>query len=123
MNLHLAAAGAVIGAVVLAGPAQAQQQAIAPVFTALEGSWIAEGKAFGSDAVTRMEWTPVLGGRFHRVTYRIEMKAANGRESVFEGVGHYQTTGAASARGYWADNGGELHPLKSTLTPEVITTV
>jgi hypothetical protein len=89
------------------------------IFEALEGEWSAEGKAFGADAKSRMEWTPALDGKFFRVDYRIEMTRDGGAQ-VFEGVGHYQPQGESGARGFWADNSGDLHPITAIVSDDVI---
>ncbi len=107
---------ALFAALFASGSARAETPAI---FASLDGAWTAEGKAFGADARSLMTWTPVLDGKFFRVDYRIEMTRDGGVEA-FEGVGHYQPQGAEAARGFWADNSGDLHPIAATLSAEAI---
>ncbi|GAB4524864.1 MAG: hypothetical protein Kow00133_13270 [Amphiplicatus sp.] len=92
-----------------------------PVFRALEGEWRAEGEAFGASAKSSMIWAPTLDGEFYRIAYRIEMTRATGIE-VFEGVGYYQALTPESARGFWVDNSGDLHPLTVKIEPNAVTT-
>ncbi|MEX0646091.1 MAG: hypothetical protein WD076_12325, partial [Parvularculaceae bacterium] len=108
--------GVLAAALFLAGLARAETPAI---FAALDGAWAAEGKAFGADARSFMTWTPVLGGKFFRVDYRIEMTRADG-VAAFEGVGHYQIESAETARGFWADSSGDLHPIAAAISPDAI---
>ncbi|MBB5518572.1 hypothetical protein [Amphiplicatus metriothermophilus] len=91
-----------------------------PVFRALEGEWRAEGEAFGASAKSSMIWAPTLDGEFYRIVYRIEMARATGIE-IFEGVGYYQALSAESARGFWVDNSGDLHPLTVKIEPSALT--
>jgi hypothetical protein len=107
---------AAIAVLSFAAAARAEPPAI---FTSLEGAWTAEGKAFGAAARSQMIWTPALGGKFHRVDYRIEMTREGGVET-FEGVGHYQPQADGAARGFWADNSGDLHPITAKLSDDAI---
>lgn len=83
-----------------------------PIFERFLGEWRSDGQAFGAPADTVMVWTRTLGGRFYRIDYHIEMRR-DGQTSVFEGVGHYRADRDGAADGYWADNSGDLHPIRA----------
>lgn len=91
-----------------------------PYLCFLNGSWAADGKAFGQPARVTMRWTSVLDGKFARVDYRIEPKNEGGKP--FEGVGFYRPGDASAYDGTWFDSQGAMHPLKATFTGESLTT-
>lgn len=92
-----------------AGPARADSAAA--LLDRLEGDWVAAGEAFGAPADSQMRWTPTLGGKFMRLEYRIEMRPAGKEPSVFEGVAFYDRVDGE--RAFWADNSGDLHPIRA----------
>ena len=98
--------------VVIGSSVSAQSQSSAPIIEQLSGTWVSGGDAFGVPARTTMRWEETLGGKFFRLDYRIEMQREGGAPSVFEGVAYYRHAGNEAYTAYWADNGGELHPIK-----------
>jgi hypothetical protein len=44
-------------------------------------------------------------------------------QNSFSGIGHYKTTNKESTSGYWADNGGDLHPLSVKLEENAIISI
>ena len=118
-NMTIARAWRYAAAIAVLSFAAAARAEPPAIFTSLEGAWTAEGKAFGAAARSQMIWAPALGGNFYRVDYRIEMTREGGVES-FEGVGHYRPEGVDAARGYWADNTGDLHPIVARISAQAI---
>lgn len=84
------------------------------VLKKLDGAWYTRGKAFGMTADINMVWEPVLQGKFSRISYRMDMQAADGKVQVFEGTALYQPTGDKTYRATWFDSGGEMHPITAT---------
>lgn len=89
----------------------------------LEGSWYSKGKAFGMAADINMVWEPVLQGKFTRISYRMDMQAADGKVQVFEGTALYQPAGDRIYRATWFDSGGEMHPIQATTDDVALTSI
>ena len=132
MRLPIIAVVAAVAIVAGAGPspafAQAEKEtkksADAPVISLLDrvsGQWIAEGNSFGSKTVSELDWAKTLDGKFYRIDYRIQ--AAEKGRIIFAGVGHYRATKTGATSGYWADSGGELHPLSIVFADDRIETI
>ncbi len=94
----------------------ASQQSLLQTFT---GTWKAEGISFGAPSKSTMVWGETLDGKFYRLTYTIEMQR-DGKVQAFVGHGYYQR---GSSQGFWADNGGDLHPMVTTYTHKALTTI
>ncbi len=94
------------------GPAVGQNNS-ALIVEQLAGEWVSDGDAFGVPAKTTMRWGRTLGGKFFRLDYQIEMQSDAGEPSVFAGVAYYRHAGNDTYAAYWADTGGELHPIKA----------
>jgi hypothetical protein len=105
-------------ALVLPPPAQALD-CPAPYLCFLNGSWEAEGTAFGKPARVTMRWQAALGGKFARIDYRIEPKSEG---AAFEGTGFYRPLKDGAYDGTWFDSQGAMHPLNATFTGESLTT-
>jgi len=91
-----------------------------PYLCFLNGSWAADGTAFGKPARVTMRWEGVLGGKFARIDYRIEPKD-DGAPS-FEGTGFYRPLKSGAYDGTWFDSQGAMHPLQATFTGAKLTT-
>jgi hypothetical protein len=91
-----------------------------PYLCFLNGSWAADGTAFGKPARVTMRWEGVLGGKFARIDYRIETKG-EGAE-VFQGIGLYRPLKGGGYDGTWFDSQGAMHPLQATFTGAKLTT-
>ena len=101
----------------------AKESANAPAVTLLDrvsGQWVAEGNSFGPKTISELDWAEELGGKFYRINYRIQ--AAEKGRIIFVGVGHYRATKTDATSGYWADSGGELHPLSVRFVDNRIVT-
>jgi hypothetical protein len=97
----------------MAGAPQAAQPQTDPLLTKLIGSWAGQGNAFSPKAQGQMTWAWVLEGRFAQIAYRFEWPAKDGAVRAFEGTGYYRPLGQGRYSGFWADNGGELHPIEA----------
>lgn len=83
------------------------------------GVWTSNGDAFGGPARSMMVWAPAFEGKFTRLEYRIEMQ--RGEETpVFEGVAYYRTADGPEWRAFWADNSGDLHPIRAERDGEAL---
>lgn len=61
----------------------------------------------------------MLGSEFFRIEYRIDIKRGRAAET-FEGVGYYRLQSGPSVLGFWADNGGDLHPITAEISPQAV---
>ena len=93
-------------------PFSAAAETPARLLEQFTGEWRAEGAAFGAPAKSHMAWSPALSGKHFRIEYRIEMFRDAGT-SMFEGVGYYQLAEGEGLSGFWADNSGDLHPIRA----------
>lgn len=78
-----------------------------------EGRWTSDGPAFGGAAHSVMRWAPALNGKFFRLDYSVAVTREDGAAFTFEGVAHYQLGEGAELSAYWADNSGDLHPIRA----------
>ncbi len=79
------------------------------------GQWQSDGDAFGQTALSLMTWTVDLNGRFSRLDYKIKMNQGTNKETAFIGVAYYKPGENNMFTAFWADNTGDLHPIKATL--------
>ncbi|MFC2951141.1 hypothetical protein ACFOOP_04330 [Marinicaulis aureus] len=79
----------------------------------LQGEWRSDGSAFGGAAESEMVWAPALNGKFYRLDYRVAVTRDDGAAFTFEGVAHYQLGEGDVLSAYWADNSGDLHPIRA----------
>lgn len=77
-----------------------------------QGEWQSEGDAFGMPAQSTMNWTRTLDDRFIHLDYKILLTLSDGKKSSFLGNGYYRPDSGNRYDGFWADNTGDLHPLK-----------
>ena len=101
-----------------------KESADAPAISLLDrvtGRWIADGNSFGPKTVSELDWTKTLDGKFYRIDYRILRPDNDGY--LFTGVGHYRVGKGTTTSGYWADSGGDLHPLSVRFDNDQIETI
>ncbi|WP_428407163.1 hypothetical protein [Hyphococcus sp.] len=79
----------------------------------LEGEWRSDGPAFGGAAESAMVWAQALKDKFYRLDYRVAVTREDGASFTFEGVAHYQLGEGETLSAYWADNSGDLHPIRA----------
>lgn len=94
-------------------PVQADEAGPLGLLETFEGEWRSSDPAFGGPAQTVMQWSRTLDGKFMRLDYRIEMRPDTDDASVFEGVAFYRLENADELRAFWADNSGDLHPIRA----------
>ena len=83
------------------------------------GTWKAEGTSFGLPSKSTMIWSTDLASKFYRVTYRIDMDN-KGKTQSFIGHGYYKS---GTNDGFWADTGGDLHPMVTSYSANNLTTI
>lgn len=83
------------------------------------GTWKAEGTSFGLPSKSTMTWTSDLAGKFYRVKYRIDMDR-DGKTQTFLGHGYYRK---GKSDGFWADTGGDLHPMVTSYSENILKTI
>lgn len=94
-------------------PAQAEEAGPLALLEAFEGEWRSNDPAFGGPAQTTMRWSRTLDGKFMRLDYRIEMRPETENAALFEGVAYYRLEKGDELRAFWADNSGDLHPIRA----------
>ncbi|WP_375201895.1 hypothetical protein [Hyphococcus sp.] len=78
-----------------------------------EGRWTSDGPAFGGAAQSVMIWAPTLKDKFFRLDYSVAVTRDDGASFTFEGVAHYRLGEGETLSAYWADNSGDLHPIRA----------
>lgn len=89
----------------------------------LNGTWKAEGKAFGMEAKFHMQWTWVLQGRFIQLFYKIEMRGKDGQPQIFEGMAFYKPAANGKYEGTWFDSQRSIHPIEATADSSALTSL
>ena len=87
------------------------------------GDWRGDGKFFGMNATAKAKWEWTLGGKFLRLSISYEMKMADGKTQVFEGVGYYQSKGVGKYEGRWFDSQGNAYPITGALENGTLTSM
>lgn len=93
--------------------APARAEDLAGLLEQFEGEWISDGPAFGGAAESIMIWAPALNDKFYRLDYSVAVTRDDGAAFTFEGVAHYQLGEGETLSAYWADNSGDLHPIRA----------
>lgn len=78
--------------------------------------WQGKGQLMGSDASFTMDWTPILGGSFYRLTFQNEREASKGY--VFKAIGIYQIKEGQQVSGTWFDSRGFSFPLRGEVSDD-----
>ena len=94
-------------------PAPARAEEAAALLEKFEGSWISDGPAFGGAAQSVMTWAPTLGGEFFRLDYSVAVMREDGAAFTFQGIAYYRHGEGETLAAYWADNSGDLHPIRA----------
>jgi len=87
------------------------------------GTWHSTGISFGQPAISTMNWTPTLDGKFYRLDYEIKVGAPDNHKTTFRGVGYYKQASGDTLEAFWADNSGDLHAIKATLEPTLLVSI
>lgn len=111
-------------ALLIVPPAAADNDTI---FSALLGSWQAEGNRFGAPSTSDMRWIDAeLGGKFLRLEYQINRTTPDGPKSIFSGIAYYQKpasplTASDKINAFWADTNGNLHPISAMVEDNALS--
>jgi hypothetical protein len=84
-----------------------------PMLTFMTGRWEGTGTILGQPARVELEWTPVLGDRFARLTWVSHIGAAPNSQR-FEGHAYYQRM-APPYRATWFDSSGMVRPITAAI--------
>lgn len=76
----------------------------------LLGSWTGAGTILGQPSTLALQWTPVLDGRFVRLTHTSRIGAAP-RMVAFEGHAYYEAQPGGGYRATWFDSSGHTRPI------------
>lgn len=93
--------------------APAHGEEVEALLQQFEGRWTSGGPAFGGAADSSMTWAPALNGKFFQLDYSVAVTREDGAAFTFEGVAHYRLGSGAALQAYWADNSGDLHPIRA----------
>lgn len=83
-----------------------------PLLTFLTGRWEGTGTILGQPARAELDWTPVLGGRFARLTW-VSLIGTAPKVQRFEGHAYYQP--ATVGRAMWFDSSGMVRPIMAAI--------
>lgn len=85
----------------------------------LQGEWKSESPAFGNPARSNMRWTPVFGGKFLKLDYRISETETD--NPVFTGVAYYAISDDRTLRAMWVDSNGDILQVRAEVRGRSIT--
>ena len=85
-----------------------------PRLTFMTGRWGGTGTILGQPARVELEWAPVLGDRFARLTWVSHIGAAP-KSQRFEGHAYYQRTAGTMYRATWFDSSGMVRPITAAV--------
>ena len=109
----LALVGLTSGQLAVAQPASATLPPDA-LITFMTGRWEGAGSILGQPARVELEWAPVLGDRFARLTWVSHIGAAP-KSQRFEGHAYYQRTAGTMYRATWFDSSGMVRPITAAV--------
>lgn len=123
MRHRLALVGLVILAVVSGTPARVQTppRPVLPVLMSqLDGVWRGTGTILGQPSRVEMEWQPVLGGRFERLSF-VSHIGPEPTAQRFEGHAYYHGTAETGRlRATWFDSSGLVRPIDAVATADTL---
>lgn len=79
----------------------------------LAGAWSGTGTILGQPSTVEMQWTPVLEGRFTRLTFTSHIGAPP-KSQRFEGHAYYEVRPDGAVRATWFDSSGLTRPITAT---------
>lgn len=104
-------------AAVIAGLAAPQAQTPSPAASPattllgrLAGPWSGSGTILGQPSTVELQWTPVLDGRFTRLTFTSHIGAPP-KSQRFEGHAYYEVRPDGGVRATWFDSSGQTRPI------------
>jgi hypothetical protein len=95
----------------LAPPERAAAMAI---LERLAGAWTGSGTILGQPATVEMQWTPVLDGRFVRLTFTSHIGPPP-KTQRFEGHAYYEVGPDGRVRATWFDSSGLTRPIDAAV--------
>ncbi|MEM7486090.1 MAG: hypothetical protein AAF348_12855 [Bacteroidota bacterium] len=82
-------------------------------------TWNGKGELLGSKASFKMQWEPILDGKFYQLTFQNQRDQS--KEFVFKAKGIYQLKENNRIVGTWFDSRGFSFPLKGTISENILT--
>jgi len=115
-----------IAAVLMAAALAQAQRAMPPervaamgVLARLDGTWTGTGTILGQASRVEMQWTPVLDGRFVRLTFTSHIGPAP-KTQRFEGHAYYEVRPDGAVRATWFDSSGMTRPITAVVEADAI---
>jgi hypothetical protein len=102
-------------------PSAADSAAAAEFLGRLAGGWQGTGEVRGMAADMRMEWEPVLDGRFHRLSMENRMTGGDGQSWHFKALAFYKVGEDGTIAGTWLDTRGITLPLTGHVEGDAMT--
>jgi hypothetical protein len=95
-------------------PAPPDRATATALFERLAGVWTGSGTILGQPSTVEMQWTPVLEGRFVRLTFASHIGLPP-KTQHFEGHAYYEVRSAGRVRATWFDSSGLTRPIEATV--------
>lgn len=99
--------------------AQSADGRAAALLARLTGDWRGSGTILGQASTVEMQWTPVLEGRFVRLTFTSHIGPAP-KTQRFEGHAYYEVMRDGRVRATWFDNSGQTRPISATVATDAL---
>ena len=117
---HLAAAALLLSTFAPPQPPAAPDRAASTaLLVGLTGAWTGTGTILGQASNVEMQWTPVLGGRFVRLTFASHIGPLP-KTQHFEGHAYYEVRPDGRVRATWFDSSGQTRPIEATANPTTL---
>lgn len=81
--------------------------------------WKGSGELMESAASFKMEWQPVLDGKFYKLTFQNQRDES--KEYIFKSMGVYRPKTDGTFTGTWFDSRGYSFPLEGNFTENELT--
>lgn len=95
-------------------PAPSGRAAATATLERLAGAWTGSGTILGQPSTVEMQWTPVLDGRFVRLTFTSHIGPPP-KTQHFEGHAYYEVRPDGRVRATWFDSSGLTRPIDATV--------
>ncbi|NAS11142.1 hypothetical protein [Poritiphilus flavus] len=83
--------------------------------------WKGEGELMGSKASFKMDWKPILDGKFYQLTFQNQREES--KEYVFKARGIYRVGESNNVSGSWFDSRGYSFPLKGEVSEDALMVI